>query len=629
MSAPILQTIDLPSTPPPSPGGANDANMAPDREHVVFSDHVQEPYSPAAEFSDEKFPSSGETAETEKKGNLISVDNTHAISLPSDDSIGVSEIHSKGYVTPADTQSNDATGDDTTTVATNTATIEDDTLASSVASTVVSADTPAASIVASADTPDAAIVSGGTASESDSAADDVVDSSANDVVDSTAALKPTTADATGAVSESTALADGIDVEERTASTTATTTTIVDTLTPVEETIIATAEDVVVSNAIAAAQDIVHSVESPTAGPVESLSVVPVENVSVTVTAEASSAAPVDAISSALADSTITTTVPEKTVAHSSATDETPSAEEHTPSHSVIDTPINTCSFVDPELGRRCTSRVLTVRSGPHICGRHSTHGDFVYHNQYISILLVKDFKDLAETYPQKLQDELLDLIQKYWQTLFQKRKVTEKSLSGLGMSTTNLLYVKKGFLYIIRYFCNQKEEKEYLALKMGHTTGGNRFVQYHRECDVRGKVTRPKKATQGRKVTRGRKVTSGSYCRPVAIFPASNKPTEKEAREVIPFIWLFEKIIHCIYRDSNYNKVVGKFECENSNCKVKNHEEVHALPRNGWTVKYAVKFYQKSIVANMEVWLPFLQSLSDDESLIYALQKTLDSSCGV
>lgn len=392
MSAPILQTIDLPSTPPPSPGGANDANMAPDREHVVFSDHVQEPYSPAAEFLDEKFPSSGETAETEKKGNLISVDNTHAISLPSDDSIGVSEIHSKGYVTPADTQSNDATGDDTATVATNTATIEDDTLATTVASTVVSADTPAASIVASADTPDAAIVSGGTASESDSAADDVVDSSANDVVDSTAALKPTTADATGAVSESTALADGIDVEERTASTTAATTTIVDTLTPVEETIIATAEDVVVSNAIAAAQDIVHSVESPTAGPVESLSVVPVENVSVTVTAETSSAAPVDAISSALADSTITTTVPEKTVAHSSATDETPSAEEHTPSHSVIDTPINTCSFVDPELGRRCTSRVLTVRSGPHICGRHSPHGDFVYHNQHISILLVKDFK---------------------------------------------------------------------------------------------------------------------------------------------------------------------------------------------------------------------------------------------
>lgn len=83
--------------------------------------------------------------------------------------------------------------------------------------------------------------------------------------------------------------------------------------------------------------------------------------------------------------------------------------------------------------------------------------------------------DLAETYPQKLQDELLDLIQKYWQTLFQKRKVTEKSLSGLGMSTTNLLYVKKGFLYIIRYFCNQKEGKDCYLKSHSHEYVGRFF----------------------------------------------------------------------------------------------------------------------------------------------------------
>ncbi|KAG0076225.1 hypothetical protein BGZ90_008976 [Linnemannia elongata] len=152
-------------------------------------------------------------------------------------------------------------------IVTNTAAVEDRTTASTVAPTVASADTP---VVATAN--------GGTASESGVAADDVVDS--------IAALKPTTA-VTGALSENAVAADGIAVDERTASTTATITTTVDTLTPVEETIIAAAQ-------------VVH-----------------VEDVSVSITAKTSSA---------LAVSAITTSAAEETVAHSSANNGTSSAE---------------------------------------------------------------------------------------------------------------------------------------------------------------------------------------------------------------------------------------------------------------------------------------------------------------
>ncbi|KAG0068490.1 hypothetical protein BGZ89_004636 [Linnemannia elongata] len=155
--------------------------------------------------------------------------------------------------------------------------VEDRTTASTVAPTVASADTP---VVATAN--------GGTASESGVTADDDVDS--------IAALKPTTADVTGALSENAVAADGFAVDERTASTTATTTTTVDTLAPVEETIIGVAQ-------------VVH-----------------VEDVSVSITAKTSSAVPFETTSSALAVSAITTSAAEETMAHSSANNGTSSAE---------------------------------------------------------------------------------------------------------------------------------------------------------------------------------------------------------------------------------------------------------------------------------------------------------------
>lgn len=429
------------------------------------------PLASGPEFSDEDFNSSNNNADTDKEDNLVSIDHTNAVSIPSDDPIGVSEILSKGDVTLADTQSNDATDGATATAATNTATVEDGTIAKIVVSTVSSTETVAA-----------AIADGGAVSASDSTAEDVVGSGAKDVADSTAALKPTTADATGAVSESTVAANDIAVNEPTAPTISTTATTAVGLTPIENSIIAITEDVGVANAVAAMQDTVLSAEINASN--ESPSVVPVENVSVTVTAEKSSTisvespstvpvespstvsaelpfvAPVETASSTLAVCVITASVTEETLAHSSATNETPSAEEHTArqkdkagltdkevqeelepakkknlkkekepvrneepvkkekksekkeqepvrkeepakkekknvTKESIGTPTNRCSYVDTKEGRRCPSRVLTLPvRGDTYCQSHSngSHGDFVYSNKHISILLVKDFK---------------------------------------------------------------------------------------------------------------------------------------------------------------------------------------------------------------------------------------------
>lgn len=466
---------------PPSPQSLQSPPLSPDagknisalkHDNLTPSDPQQGPLTPPAtplasgpEFSDEDFTLSNSNANTDNEGNLVSVDNTNAVSIPFDDPIGFSEISSKGDVTPVDTQSNDATDAATATAATNTATVEDDTMAKAVATTVSPEETFAA-----------AIADGGPVSASDSAAEDVIGSGAKDVVDSTAALKPTPADATGVAGGSIVAVSNIEPLASTASST----TTADALTPVEEAIITTTEDVVVAKATTAAQDTVrcaeidNSIESPSTVPVESPSVVPIERVSVTVTAETPPTVAVVTASCTLADSAFTTSVTEENVADSSATNETQSAEDHTvrqkdragqsdnelkvkeelepakkkslkknkraekepvrkkepvkngkdkakkwtgesvkkenekateeskvtqdeketqrPSHIFIDTPNNICSFEDSEGRRLCASRVLTVSMGPLICDRHRSRHDFVYHNKYISILLVKDFK---------------------------------------------------------------------------------------------------------------------------------------------------------------------------------------------------------------------------------------------
>lgn len=384
--------------------------MLPGREYVALS---------------QKSLSSGETADTDKKGNLVSVDNINATSLPSDDSIGLAELPNKSDVTSLDTQSKDSTDGATAADAADT-----------VAPTVFSVDTVAD-----------ASAKGGTASESDSAADDVVGSSANDVVDFTAAFKPTTAGATGAVSESTVAAKDIAVNEPTISTTATTTTTAVARTLVEEAIIATTEDVVV-NAIALAQHIVRSdetvapvtpveinfvatIESPSLTPAEDAvasetpSVTTVESVSATVdtigaAAEITTTAPLAQntltilFGSVVDDETASTEelVPQQPATAIDTTtelklEEEPKAavqelkaareekETQLPSHSFIDTPINTCSFEYSKGRRQCARGVLTVSSGPYFCQihrRHGSHGGFVYYNKHISILLVEDFK---------------------------------------------------------------------------------------------------------------------------------------------------------------------------------------------------------------------------------------------
>lgn len=56
---------------------------------------------------------------------------------------------------------------------------------------------------------------------------------------------------------------------------------------------------------------------------------------------------------------------------------------------------NTCSYMDLKEGFQCVSRVLTVKKGPFFCQKHHRyghHGEFVFSNQHISILLKDDFE---------------------------------------------------------------------------------------------------------------------------------------------------------------------------------------------------------------------------------------------
>ncbi|KAK3835893.1 MAG: hypothetical protein JOS17DRAFT_787979 [Linnemannia elongata] len=504
--------MELPSPPPPSPGGATDTDMTPDREYVTPS---------------EESLSSGEDADIDKKGNPISVDNTNAISLPSDDPIGLAEFLNKGDVTSLDSQSNDAT--DGATVAAAAA-------VDTVAHTVSFAD-------AVAD----ATSEGDAASGSDSATDGV---------DSTAALISTTTDANGAVSESTVATNDITVNEPTTSTTTTSiVTTTDTSAPrtsVEEAIIATTENVVVSNTIVFAQDTVHFnetvahviavkitsvdvIESPPVIPAEDAaasetpSVTTVGTVAETTTAALLAQDTFNILSDSVVDdepaakeeiapqlpATVTDTTAESTleVEPKAAVQKSKAAREEKktqlPSHSSIDTPINTCSYVYSKGRRQCSKGVLTVSSGPYFCQihrRHGSHGGFIYYNEHISVLLVKDFKVLAERYPGKRR-KLRAKIKEHFKMLF---KDPERNLRGLSRTIT--------------------DERT--------------------------------------------------------------------------------------------------FKCDNPKCKVQNHEEVYALPLNGKSREVAFESYQKEIVANMEVWLPFLRSLADGP-LIYALCKTLDPSYGV
>lgn len=508
MPNPTLQTMELPSPPPPSPGGATDTDMTPDREYVTPS---------------EESLSSGEDADIDKKGNPISVDNTNAISLPSDDPIGLAEFLNKGDVTSLDSQSNDAT--DGATVAAAAA-------VDTVAHTVSFAD-------AVAD----ATSEGDAASGSDSATDGV---------DSTAALISTTTDANGAVSESTVATNDITVNEPTTSTTTTSiVTTTDTSAPrtsVEEAIIATTENVVVSNTIVFAQDTVHFnetvahviavkitsvdvIESPPVIPAEDAaasetpSVTTVGTVAETTTAALLAQDTFNILSDSVVDdepaakeeiapqlpATVTDTTAESTleVEPKAAVQKSKAAREEKktqlPSHSSIDTPINTCSYVYSKGRRQCSKGVLTVSSGPYFCQihrRHGSHGGFIYYNEHISVLLVKDFKGnksfthpfinsstplschllspssglrpptsytclfllwvdlvLAERYPGKRR-KLRAKIKEHFKMLF---KDPERNLRGLSRTITDertFVYVKKGFLYIVEYTRSPEEGKE-------------------------------------------------------------------------------------------------------------------------------------------------------------------------
>ncbi|KAG0287307.1 hypothetical protein BGZ96_008784 [Linnemannia gamsii] len=272
---------------------------------------------------------------------------------------------------------------------------------------------------------------------------------------------------------------------------------------------------------------------------------------------------------------------------------------------------NTCSYVNPKKGTQCVSRVLTVREGPFFCQdhhRHGQHGEFVFSNEHISILLEDDFEALAESYPENKRRELQDLIEIHFQKMFQSRNIMENSIGGLNNTITDsrkLIWIKRGFLYVMDYIRDPEEEEENLALKIGSTTGGKRFRDYFKYCEVRGKDS------------------SGKFCHPVAIFPSGNNPADKGAKKVLPFIWLFEKIIHCIYKEVNYNTLIGPFKCKNKRCTVKNHKEVHTLSLLHKSRQKSLEHYRVKILANMGVWSPFLKVLEDKESLINAFQNTL------
>ncbi|KAK3847343.1 MAG: hypothetical protein J3R72DRAFT_431187, partial [Linnemannia gamsii] len=269
---------------------------------------------------------------------------------------------------------------------------------------------------------------------------------------------------------------------------------------------------------------------------------------------------------------------------------------------VTDT-INTCSHSDGQ----CYRRVLTTSKSPYLlCHQHCEHGgEFVFNNDHISILLVSDFEVLARRYSSEKQDELKFEILNYFEKLFQVTKNNNEnkekdlkrirsSIQGIDGRITDqrrISWIKRGYLYIMDYKRSAKEEAQHLAFKIGHTNRGIQRFDAYRNCDVQGKTD------------------SDDFCYPMAIFPWNNDPRESKANDVVPFIWLFEKIIHCLYREENYNKIVGKFTCTQTSCKSGNHKEVYALPLNGQTRRRAIRFHRKRILSDMSVWKPFLMSL--------------------
>ncbi|KAG0379252.1 hypothetical protein BGX24_001138 [Mortierella sp. AD032] len=217
------------------------------------------------------------------------------------------------------------------------------------------------------------------------------------------------------------------------------------------------------------------------------------------------------------------------------------------------------------------------------------------------------------------QDELKFEIRNYFEKLFQVTKNNNEnkekdlkrirsSIQGIDGRITDqrrISWIKRGYLYIMDYKRSAEEEAQHLAFKIGHTNRGNQRFDAYRNCDVQGKTD------------------SDDFCYPMAIFPWNNDPREYNANDVVPFIWLFEKIIHCLYREENYNKIVGKFTCTQARCKSGNHKEVYALPLNGQTRRRAIRFHRKRILSDMSVWKPFLMSLGDDSSIHYALRHAL------